>query len=227
MHLGQDKISRHLLGLPNRGNDAVVSSIDKSGATNPSRAESAPAFRPSDSALDSALEEHVRARIDLLNAERDTCISEDAYRHRMGTLEDSFSTSRRNWTLTRTIMDMARRAGAAIEPLDWRAQFSELSVMLSSATIPEDMPRHAGRSLIETPDDSAAFLAEDALVLAHLDISRSYDWQQQMFWIQWKDETGKDAGYCLTIEGAEAEYEELADDGAWLTVTIERLRSDR
>jgi hypothetical protein len=84
------------------------------------------------------------------------------------------------------------------------------------------VPRLAGRALIEALIDSPVFLADDALVLAHQDASTSYDWQTQIFWIQWKDEAGKDAGYRLTVEGTGPDDEE--QDWTKFSVMIERLR---
>ena len=160
----------------------------------------------------------------MLNVELGTCIDEDTYQRRMGVLNASFGMHGQRWEATREILDIARLDGATVETLDWSNQFSELSTLLASAAIPEDVPGHAGQTLIEASDDSPVCLAEDALVLAHLDASTSYDWQTQVFWILWKDEAGKDTGYRLTIEGAEPDDEEQELGRTNFSVMIERLR---
>jgi len=166
----------------------------------------------------------VDGRIEMLKLELISCISESAFQLRIATLKSDAGKSHPDWELPRKLLTMAQQEGAAIndmEKLTWSDNFSIASILLTSASKPDHLPRHAGRSLIEFPDVSAPFLADDALVLAHLDKPFPYDdWQSHAFWIQWKDERGNDAGYRLTIEGSD---DDTGLDPHGLTIRVEQL----
>ena len=116
-----------------------------------------------------------------------------------------------NWNLTRSILGKILQEGGSSGMLDWRDNFSQLSMALNCASLPQTIPGHAGRALIQRSENSGAILADDALVLAQLDLSHFHRSQVQIFWVQWKDAIGNDAGYRLTVETAGSGDE---DDGS-------------
>jgi hypothetical protein len=201
----------------------MINPINRSGTPASWGSDVPPRIQVSDSVLSKAWSDHVERRIVMLKLELISCISESAFQRRISALKSPPANGDPTWELTRKLLTMAQQEAAAMEDLDWRDNFSRASILLTSASMPDRMPRHGDRSLIEFPDDGAPFLADDALVLAHLEKPFPYDyWQQHAFWIQWKDERGNDAGYRLTIEGNDDE-DNPGLDPPRLTVSIEQL----
>jgi len=165
----------------------------------------------SELALSTALKNYVTCRTSMLKEERNSCSGKGSE----GRIDALRGLAEANWKLTRKILAIAQHEGASIEELDWWDNSLEVSSKLWSASMPQDMPSHTGRSLIEFPDDLAPFLADDALVLAHLEKSEDYDDPWHVFWIQWKD-----ASYRLTFEPT-GESEESGQ--AEFTLAIEPL----
>ena len=150
----------------------------------------------SDADLVKAWNRHVECRkaqldLDLLAAS----ISETTYEARVAVLDRDPP----EWGLMRGLLAAARLERAPTDPLVWHDNFSQALMFLKPARMPENMPRRASRPLIEFPEGSAPVLADDAVVLAHLEQSPYEDLQSHVFWIQWMDEWGNDVGYRLTL----------------------------
>jgi hypothetical protein len=189
-----------------------MSLINITSTTGSYRSDALQDVRISELDLSAASKKYVMLRTVMLNEEKNSCTSEGCER-RIDTMR---GVAYSDWELTRKILAVAQHEGASIEKLDWWDNSLEFSIKLMSASIPQNIPFRVNRSLMEFPGRSAPFLADDALVLAHLEKSEGYDDPIQVFWIQWKD-----VGYRLTFEPTGGDNEE--SDNAGFTLTIEPL----